>query len=292
MFLFLADLHALTSLSSGEHDSESLHTMSSEILSAYVALGIDLEKVVVYRQADFPQITELAWIFSCLVKHQFLTIGHAYKDAMQNNVQPGLGVFLYPILMAADILITGAKVVPVGEDQVQHIEMAREIARKFNTITGTQYFEEPEARVLQSFSVIQGTDGRKMSKSYGNSIPIFASREDISKCIMSITTDSTPKGEPINPESCTVCGYLALLLPREQYEAVADKCLSGSITYKELKEELVEAHLTYFKEAHERYYADGKDRDAHIESMLSKNRKEVGELFSNRLKEIRSLLGI
>ena len=209
MFFFIADLHALTNLSDDQrYSDEERRQNTNHLLCASIALGIDPKKSVVYRQSDFPQITELAWIFSCLLRHNFLTIGHAYKDAIQSRQELSLGVFLYPVLMAADILIANADVVPVGKDQAQHLELTREIARKFNYIARKEYFKEPEERIQKETGVIPGIDGEKMSKSKGNTLPIFDNEEMLCKKIMSIVTDSTPQGQPIKPETCLICTYL------------------------------------------------------------------------------------
>ncbi len=293
MFVFLADLHALTGCSDADsrHDSNLFEKYSHDVIRAYVALGVDPKKTVIYRQSEFPQITELTWIFSCLLKHQFLTIGHAYKDALQQEKEPGLGVFLYPVLMAADILLLGANTVPVGKDQVQHVEMAREIARKFNMLTETRYFSEPQEQVVKETAVVPGIDGRKMSKSYDNVLPIFADETEIRKRIMGITTDSTPAGQPIRPDNCTICSYLELLLSREKYGDVANKCLHGKISYKELKEMLVDAYLDYFKDARETY-AKLENNSSYIDRLLGQHRKKMDTLFTDRLNEVRRMLGL
>ena len=293
MFFFIADLHALTDLSDEglRFDPEVQRQNSRYLLCASVALGIDPKKSLVYRQSDFPQITELAWIFSCLLKHNFLTIGHAYKDAMQNSQGSGLGVFLYPVLMAADILIAGAEVVPVGKDQAQHLELAREIARKFNATVHTEYFAEPQGVIPEEVGLIPGVDGEKMSKSKGNTLPIFDSEEALRKKIMSIVTDSTPQGESIDPKRCLVCTYLENVMPRNEYGTVANRCNSGDITYKELKDLLVERYLSYFKDARA-VYEKCMRNEKYVERVFARSRKKVDTLFTHRLNEVKSLLGV
>ena len=292
-FLFLADLHALTDLSeeNKEHDKEKFKQTGDDMVRAYTALGIHKKKTTIYRQSEFPQITEAMWILACLMKFQFLTIGHAYKDALQNDRSPGLGTFLYPALMAADILLPDADIVPVGKDQVQHIEMAREIARRFNQVTKTTFFREPNERIMQETAMLPGIDGEKMSKSKNNTIPIFASEEEIEKKIMSITTDSTPARQPIQTESCTVCTYLKLLLSAEEYGTIANKCAKGTITYKELKEKLAEAFLEYFAGARGRY-KDAKGLRLFTENVLHKHRKKVEKLLTQRLNGMKVALGL
>ena len=292
-FLFLADLHALTDLGEDgkEHDKEMYKKTGDDMLKAYIALGIDPEKTTIYRQSEFPQILEATWLLACPLKFQFLTTGHAYKDALQNNRNPGLGTFLYPALMAADILLPNADVVPVGKDQVQHIEMTREIARRFNAIVKEAYFTEPNERTTEEVATIPGIDGRKMSKSKGNTLPIFESEEVTRKKIMNITTDSTPAGQPISTKNCTVCTYLKLLLTEKEYGKIANKCTNGNITYKELKERLVEEYKAYFKEPREAYKKMQKDKQ-YTEKILKKDRKKINKLFTQRLNEMKELLGL
>ena len=264
--------------------------ISRDVIRSYIALGIDPKKTVIYRQSDFPQITELMWIFSCMFGQQYLTIGHAYKDAVQRDTQPGLGTFLYPMLMAADILLPGAAVVPVGRDQVQHIEIAREVARKFATVTGTPYFTEPRERTIEERMTVPGTDGNKMSKSHGNVLPIFGSAERITAAIKGITTDSTPAGRPIEPGACTVCTYLELLMPREEYGGIANKCTNGTITYKELKETLITVYFEHFNGVRERYAELEKDA-GYLDGVLRRHHTRVDELLTRRLREVRDILG-
>ena len=293
MFFFVADLHALTHLSDEQQQcsAEERSENSRHILAAGIALGIDPKKSIIYRQSDFPQITEMAWIFSCMLKHNFLTVGHAYKDTVQNNAEAGLGVFLYPVLMAADILIADAEIVPVGKDQAQHIELAREIARKCNHIARQQYFKEPQEQIQEETAVIPGADGEKMSKSKGNTLPIFEEEEALRKRILGIVTDSTPKGEPINPGTCLPCTYLEKVMPREEYGTVINRCSKGDITYKELKEMLTEHYLHYFEDARKKYDKIIQDTK-YLEKVLNHNRKKLDNLFTTRLHEVKKMLGL
>ncbi|MDE0243527.1 MAG: tryptophan--tRNA ligase [Candidatus Kaiserbacteria bacterium] len=291
VFLFVADLHALTGLSDREvHRRDEQEQLFSTFVRSFTALGIDPNRVMIYRQSDFPQITELAWIFACMVKMPFLTIGHAYKDAVQKGSEPSVGTFLYPALMAADILLPDAAVVPVGKDQVQHIEITREFARRFHRLTGTDYFTEPEERAEDQMTV-PGIDGEKMSKSYRNTIPIFGSEEVIRQQIQSIKTDSTPAGEPIDPATCLICTYLKLMLSEKEYLAREDQCRSGGVTYKELKDQLADAYLAYFAKAREQYQKTEGDGE-YVDRILEKNRDTLNTLFSDRLHEAKRLLGL
>ena len=293
MYFFIADLHALTDISNeqAQHSATERKENSQHLLAASIALGIDPKKSIVYRQSDFPQIAELMWVISCMLKHNFLTTGHAYKDAAQEKQDVGLGVFLYPALMAADILIADAQVVPVGQDQAQHVELTREIARKFNHIAREDYFTEPQEQIQKEVAIIPGLDGEKMSKSKGNTLPIFADEETIRKRIMSIVTDSTPQGQPINTETCLPCIYLEKIMPREEYGTIANRCSKGDSTYKELKEVLVEQYLTYFKDAREKYEKISKDT-RYLEKVLERNRKKVSTLFTKQLTKVKQVLGI
>ena len=293
MYFFIADLHALTSLSDEQAQISATQRKenSQHLLAASIALGIDPKKAIVYRQSDFPQVTELMWIISCMVKHNFLTTGHAYKDAVQEKQDVGLGVFLYPALMAADIIIADAEIVPVGQDQAQHVELTREIARKCNHIAGEKYFTEPREQIQKEVAVIPGLNGEKMSKSKGNTLPIFADEEVIRKQIMSIVTDSTPQGQPINTETCLPCIYLEKIMSREEYGTVANRCTQGSITYKELKELLAEQYLAYFKDARKTYEKISKDA-GYLKKVLERNRKKIDTLFTERLTKVKQILGI
>ena len=293
LYFFIADLHALTDLSDEQVQHRAAERLGNswDLLAASIALGIDPKKAIVYRQSDFPQVAELMWIISCMLKHNFLTTGHAYKDAVQEKQDVGLGVFLYPALMAADILIAGADVVPVGQDQAQHIELTREMARKFNHNAGEEYFVEPQEQIQKEVAVIPGLDGEKMSKSKGNTLPIFADAEELRKRIMRIVTDSTPQGQPINPETCLPCVYLEKVMPREEYGTVVNRCSQGSVSYKELKELLAEQYLAYFKDAREKYEKISEDTK-YLEKVLDRNRKKLDALFTERLTKVKQILGI
>ena len=207
-FLFLADYHSLIK----NTDSDLTHSSSYEIAACWLACGLDPKKVIFYRQSDIPHIFELAWILGCLTSKGLLNRAHAYKAAISDNQEKGakdidkgitMGLFNYPILMAADILMFNADIVPVGQDQKQHIEMARDIAIKFNHHYGN-LFTPPEAQISETTGVLPGIDGRKMSKSYGNTIPIFSDEKLLKKTIMKIKTNSLEPGEPKDSKSCNI----------------------------------------------------------------------------------------
>lgn len=183
--IMIADYHALTSL----RRPEQLRANIIELVGGYVASGIDPQKAIIFKQSDVPEHTELAWIFDCLVTVKFLELAHAYKDKVAKGLEANAGLFTYPMLMAADILLYDTDVVPVGEDQRQHVEYAREAAAKFNLAFGAT-FKEPEELISKAVATVPGTDGKKMSKSYGNTIPLFGSKSDITAAVMNIVTDS------------------------------------------------------------------------------------------------------
>ncbi len=221
--IFIADLHALTTVQNGRELAQN----SLDVLLDYLAIGLDPEKTVIYKQSDVPQVTELAWILNCLTTMPYLMRAHAFKDAEAKNKEINVGVFDYPVLMAADILLPGADAVPVGQDQKQHIEIARDLAEKFNRVYGGEVFKLPEPLILETVAVVPGTDGQKMSKSYGNTIPLFATDEEIDKAVMGIVTDSSG-GRPEN-----VYAIHALLRTREELEKIYEE---NEGQYKKLKE--------------------------------------------------------
>ncbi len=225
-FLMIADYHALTSLK----DPQELHGNIINIAKDYVAAGINPEKSIIFKQSDVPEHTELAWVFQCLVTVPFLQQAHAYKDKVAKGLEANAGLFAYPMLMAADILLYDTDIVPVGLDQRQHVEYAREAATKFNAAFG-ETFKEPKEKILESVATIPGTDGKKMSKSYGNTIPLFGSKDEITKAVMSILTDS--KAE--SPENV----YAIHVLFRERGE-LSELYKANKGKYKILKEALIE----------------------------------------------------
>ena len=225
-FLFIPDYHALTSLRAPSLLRENILS----VVRDYVAAGVNPKKATIYQQSSLSEHTELAWIFDCLVSVPFLMQGHAYKDKVAKGMEPNAGLFTYPMLMAADILLYDTDIVPVGEDQRQHIEYAREAAAKFNTAFGTT-FKEPKEMILRDVGVIPGTDGKKMSKSYGNTIPLFGTKDEIAKAVMSIVTDSAAES-PVN-----VYAIHALFRDREY---LSDLYKTNKGKYKVLKEALIE----------------------------------------------------
>ncbi len=233
-FVFVANYHALTSVS----DRNVLHGMSLDVAMDYLAIGVDPKKTTLFLQSDVPMVTELAWIFNTITTVPYLERAHAFKDAQAKNKEINVGLFDYPILMAADILIYGADIVPVGFDQKQHVEIARDTAQKFNRIFG-ETFKIPEPFIVEEVKIVPGIDGRKMSKSYDNVIPLFGSDEEIRKAIMGITTDSKGVDEPKDPKTCTIFALHELVSSADVPDIKA-RYSAGKISYKESKEILFE----------------------------------------------------
>ena len=274
-YLMIADYHALTSL----HDRDALRKNTVEVVKDYLAAGIDPEKAIIFKQSDVPALTELAWIFDCLVTVPFLMQGHAYKDKVAKGLEPNAGLFTYPMLMAADILLYGTDVVPVGEDQRQHIEYAREAASKFNNAFG-ELFKEPKEMILSGVGIVPGTDGKKMSKSYKNTIPLFGSKEEIAKAVMSIVTDSGSD----KPENVLAIHKLvkseAGLMPL--YEDKKGR-------YKDLKEALIEDLDTYLAPMREKR---ASITDEEVARVLAKGAEKARAVSEAKMQEVRKAVGV
>src|SRR6516162_4760977 len=265
-FYFIADYHALTSLKEVEKKEADAaaknknltprparHILADNIQDAaldYLALGLDPTKAAFYRQSDIPEVCELAWILSNVCGMGLLERAHSYKDKVEKGITPNVGLFTYPVLMAADIMIVRSHLVPVGKDQVQHLEMTRDMAGYFNQAYG-EVFPEPR-ELLGEAAVVPGTDGQKMSKSYGNTIDIFAEGAALKKPVMGIKTDSTPKGQPLNPETCNVFALYSLFASEQEKAALAAQYRAGAVGYGDAKKMLLEKIDTYFGPAREK----------------------------------------
>ena len=274
-FLMVADYHALTSLK----DPAKLRENIKNAVRDYLAIGVDPQKAVVFKQSDVSAHTELAWIFDCLVTVPFLELGHAYKDKVAKGLEANAGLFTYPMLMAADILLYDAEAVPVGEDQRQHIEYAREAAAKFNHAYGT-LFTEPKELILKGVGVVPGTDGAKMSKSYGNTIPLFGSKDEIAKAVMGIVTDSSGE-RPANVYAIhTLFKSEAELAP--VYETHKGK-------YKDLKEALIEdidAALSTMRETR------AQITDADVAEVLRDGAERAHAVADAKMEAVRKAVGV
>ena len=234
-YVFIADYHAMTTLQNGEQMKQNILDLATD----YLALGLDPKKMVLFKQSDLPEVAELGWMFNCITTMPYLMRAHAYKDAEAKSSEINVGVFDYPLLMAADILIQDADVVPVGQDQKQHVEYARDTAQKFNRQFNSEVFKLPQPLILKEVETVPGTDGRKMSKSYGNVIPLFATDEEIKKAVMSIPTDSKGVNDPKNPDESHIFAIHKLLLKGPELEALRAKYTNGGMGYKEAKERLI-----------------------------------------------------
>lgn len=284
--IFIADLHALTTV----QNKEELEANTTGVLLDYMAIGLDPKQVTIYKQSDVPQVTELAWIFNCLTTVPYLERAHAYKDAVANGKEATAGLFTYPLLMAADILIQDADVVPVGQDQRQHIEFARDTAQKFNNAFG-EGFKLPEQMILDKVAVVPGTDGRKMSKSYGNTIPLFGTDEEITKAVMSVVTDSKSPEEPKDPETDNVFALHKLFTEGPEFAELRDRYESGKIGYKESKEILIKNILKVITPMRERRQALEEDKKAVLE-VLKEGGKVARERAEKKMEKVRELVGI
>jgi tryptophanyl-tRNA synthetase len=283
-YIFVADFHGLNQV----QDAQALSDASLEIAKAYLAIGLDPEKVTLFRQSDVPQHAELCWIFNTFTPMATLELAHAYKDALANNRPANVGLFDYPILMAADILMYDAKIVPVGNDQRQHIEIAREVARDFNRIFG-ETFIEPKERILNEVAIVPGTDGRKMSKSYKNTIGLFESEEATKKAAMGIVTDSRGADEPKDPDTCNIFA-LHRLFSAETLPEIDRRYREGTIAYKESKELLAENINAYLRPIREKKHSLDAD-PSYVLDILARGAAKAGKLAKAKMNDVRTKTG-
>jgi len=241
LFCFIVNYHAMTSNQKGER----LRKYTVEAAMDFLALGIDPEKAYFWVQSDVPEVTELTWILSCHTSLGLLDRSHSYKDKIARGIVPNTGLYTYPVLMAADILLYQAEIIPVGKDQKQHVEITRDIALRFNSLYG-DIFVIPEPRISDDVAVIPGIDGQKMSKSYGNTIDIFEDEKSLKKKVMKIVTDSTPVDEPKDPEKCNLFALYRLFAEPGKVEKMRERYLKGGIGYGEVKKELFGLIWEYF----------------------------------------------
>lgn len=291
-FYFIADYHALTTIK----DKQTLKQFIYEVSASWLALGLDPERVVFYRQSDIPEIFELTWILSCFTGKGWMNRAHAYKASVDANVEAGnepddgvnMGLYNYPILMAADILMFHTQVVPVGQDQRQHIEITRDIANAFNHTYG-DVLTVPEAHIQDEVKTITGLDGRKMSKSYGNTIEIFAPSNQLRKQVMRIVTDSSAPEDPKDPDQDNIYSIFQHFATPERLAEVRQRYLEGGLAYGEMKQELYELLDTTFAPARERYndlMADKKQIDAILEQGAQKARPMARKLLTKIRRKI------
>ncbi len=285
-FVSIVDLHALTSL----HKPEEMHQNILDMAIDYLALGLDPEKTIIFVQSSVPAHAELAWIFNCITTMPYLMRAHAFKDAEAKNKEINVGVFDYPLLMAADILLYDADVVPVGNDQKQHVEIARDTAEKFNHIFKSEVFKLPGHLILADVGVVPGTDGQKMSKSHNNTIGVFDTAEEIKTAVMKIPTDSKGVEEPKDPLTCKIFALHKLFAKKGELEILNDRYVKGRIGYKESKEILAENISSFFAPFRERRAEIAADPKAVIK-ILSEGGAKAREVSEKKMEQVRIAIG-
>ena len=283
---FLANYHALTSSPKGE----DLKRNTVNAILDYLALGLDPEKSIIFLQSDVPEHTELSWIFANVAPMGLLERAHSYKDKTAKGIKPNVGLFTYPILMAADILMYDPDVVPVGKDQKQHVEITRDIAIKFNETYGKEVFKLPEEKIVENVAVVPGVDGDKMSKSYGNVINMFIPKKEIKKQIMGIVTDSTPLEEPKNPDN-NITKLYSLLATEAEVEEMKRKFSEGNYGYGHAKNELFEKFIDYFNPFIEKREKLEKNID-YVYDVLKEGASKARSIAQKKMEEVRSTVGL
>ena len=284
-FLFIADLHSVTQIKNGE----TLRNNTYSVAAAWLAFGLDVNKVVFYRQSDVPQTAELSWYLSCFFPFQRLTLAHSFKDKADRLDDVNAGLFSYPMLMAADILLYDAEFVPVGKDQLQHLEITRDVASRFNHQLG-ETFVLPEAKIQDDSMLIPGTNGGKMSKSANNIINIFLEDKALRKQVMSIETDSTPLEDPKNPDTCNAFAIYSLLANEEQIAQMRANYLGGNYGYGHAKQALFELICEKFKTEREKYHYYINNLEE-VDALLKIGAEKASVVANEVLKRVRTKLG-
>lgn len=284
-YFFIADLHSLTQIK----NAETLRQNTYSTAATWLACGLDIEKTVFYRQSDIPQVTELAWYLNCFFPYQRLTLAHGFKDKMDRLDDINAGLFTYPMLMAADILLYDAEVVPVGKDQAQHLEMTRDVASRFHAQMG-ETFVMPELKLHEDTMYIPGTDGAKMSKSKGNTINIFSTDKELRRQVMSIETDSTPLEAPKNPDTCNVFAIYKLLASPSEVKAMRENYEAGGYGYGHAKTALYEKIRVDFNQHRETYnhYINNPKK---VDELLAYGAQKASNVADGVLKRVRNKLG-
>ena len=284
-FLFIADFHSLTQIK--DTTQAKINTYSTA--AAWLACGLNPKKTVFYRQSDVPQVTELAWYLNCFFPYSRLSLAHSFKDKADRLEDVNSGLFTYPMLMAADILLYDANKVPVGKDQLQHLEMARDVANRFHAQFG-ETFVLPEAVLRESNMYVSGTDGLKMSKSKNNIIDVFLPKKQLRKQVMRISTDSTPLEEPKNPDTCTVFSLFSMIADKDEINDLRQKYESGGFGYGHAKEALYEAIISKFSSAREKFEILMNDKNS-MEKILCEGAKKATLVANETLNRVRNKLG-
>ena len=285
-FYFIADFHALTS----SPDPAELRANSLDVTADYIALGLDTEKTVFWRQSDVPEVTELTWILSCVTPMGLLQRCTSYKDKIAQGLAPNHGLFAYPVLQAADILIYDSELVPVGADQKQHIEVTRDIAVRFNNKFGN-VLTIPREYIIESVAVVPGIDGQKMSKSYNNTIEIFEPEKQLTKKVMKIVTDSTPVQDSKNPDKCNVFALLKLVAAPDELAQWDQKYRAGGIGYGTAKKRLAELLIEYFRPYRQKRAELAGNLDF-VEQVLKDGAEKAGSVARQTLARVRRAVGL
>ena len=284
-FLFIADLHSMTQIKNGE----TLRENTFATAATWLACGLDIENTHFYRQSDVSEVTELAWYLSCFFPYQRLTLAHSFKDKSEQLADVNAGLFSYPMLMAADILLYDAEIVPVGKDQLQHLEITRDVAARFNHQMG-ETLVLPQAKIQESSQYVPGTDGEKMSKSKNNTINVFLPEKKLRKQIMGIKTDSAALEEPKDPESCNVFAIYILLAPESSIQALREKYLAGGMGYGYAKQLLFELILDRFENERKQFdYYHQHPEEVHL--ALVKGAEKARKVASEVLLRVRDKIG-
>jgi tryptophanyl-tRNA synthetase len=286
-YYFLADLHALTTV----QEADRMRSLVRELAAGYLALGLDPERSVIYRQSDLPEIPELTWYLSTVTSMGLLQRCHSFKDKVAQGVVPNHGLFAYPVLMAADILIVRSDLVPVGKDQKQHLEVTRDVAASFHATYGKEVFTLPEPLIQDEVAVVPGLDGQKMSKSYGNTVDIFGPEKPIRKRIMSLVTDSTPVEAPKPTEGNALYQLLMIFAPADERPWVERAFAEGGVGYGEMKKRLFEFFLDTFGDARARYDELMAD-PAEVERILLAGAERARETIAPLMDDVRRAVGI
>ena len=285
-FYFLANYHALTSSPKGE----DLKSNTINVILDYLALGLDPEKSTLFLQSDVPEHAELSWVLSNITPMGLLERAHSYKDKVAKGIKPNVGLFTYPILMAADILMYSPDIVPVGKDQKQHLEMTRDIATKFNETYCKEVFKLPKEKIVENVATVPGTDGDKMSKSYGNVINMFGSKKALKKQIMSIVTDSTPLEEPKDPDN-NITKLYALLATEAEVEALKEKFRAGNFGYGHAKNELFDKFMDYFSPFQKKREELENNMD-YVYGILREGANKARSIATAKMNEVRDVVGL
>jgi tryptophanyl-tRNA synthetase len=293
---FIADLHALTTI----RNANLLRELTFDVALNFLALGLDPERATLFRQSDIPEVTELTWILSTVTPMGLLERAHSYKDKTARGISPDHGLFAYPVLMAADILIYHSDLVPVGKDQKQHVEITRDIAVKFNQ-TYCKGFDPhtgeggalklPDPHILDDTAVVPGVDGQKMSKSYGNTIDLFGPEKQVRKSVMGIKTDSTPLEAPKDPDTCNVFALLKLFAPPDELDEIRQLYVKGGTGYGDFKKRLWEHFEASFGEARKRYDELRNNQD-YVHEVLAKGAQRAREIAADVMDQVRRATGL